>query len=789
MIRCVIWMAALAAGFAAMTGAWSQPAMLDISDAVIVSGDASPAGLKTVAFLRDEIAHRTGLTLDHVSADPEAGQAAIVIASDDAAASLEGGPAVPDAPEGFALWADSNGEVARVHIAGRDGRGALFGVGRLLRTLHMTPGVLQVPADLRIATAPDYPVRGHQLGYRGTANSYDRWGLAEFEQYIRDLVVFGTNAIELIPPTGPGTPMSPHMTVNPWEMTIALSALLDEYNLDTWLWVPVRGDVAVAEESQSELADVRALFTACPRIDGVFVPGGDPGHTEPAVLMPFLERMAAELHAAHPGAGLWVSNQGFTPEQNDVFFGYIAEKRPTWLRGVVFGPWAKISIDEMRRRTPEGYGIRQYPDICHTLRCQFPVPDWDLAFARTLGREPFNPRPEAMARIQAFHGPGTVGSLTYSDGITDDVNKMIWTAREWDESADLDTLLTEYGNYFYGGGSGAAAAQGLRALETNWEGPLLTHRGVLPTLEHWRAIDGEYGANAPSAWRLKLALFRAIYDAYVQRRLVWEHDRESRAMDALRKAGESGALSAVKRARAELARADDRPEAIAALRKELLDLGRFLYDDIGLQFDVANYKANSIERGAVLEYLDEPLNDRVWLESRFVAIEAEGSEEARLAYIKAILEWERPGPGGYYDDLGNPQKQPRLVPGLPWKDDPGRVHSAEVEFTRGPGGRLSWTSQTQTLFGTPLRMRYEGLDPDGRYRLRVTYAGRYGATMRLDADDGHEVHGPLAQPDPVAPQEFSVDPALTADGRLELEWTVLEGRGCQVAEVWLVPER
>ena len=37
-----------------------------------------------------------------------------------------------------------------------------------------------------------YPLRGHQLGYRPKTNSYDAWTPAMWEQYVRDLVVFGT---------------------------------------------------------------------------------------------------------------------------------------------------------------------------------------------------------------------------------------------------------------------------------------------------------------------------------------------------------------------------------------------------------------------------------------------------------------------------------------------------------------------------------------------------------------------------------------------------------------------
>jgi hypothetical protein len=101
---------------------------------------------------------------------------------------------------------------------------------------------------------------------------------------------------------------------------------------------------------------------------------------------------------------------------------------------------------------------------------------------------------------------------------------------------------------------------------------------------------------------------------------------------------------------------------------------------------------------------------------------------------------------------------------------------------------MSWLDQAQTLFGAPLRMHYEELDPTKTYTIRITYAGRYRATMRLVADDRYEVHGPLAQPDPVWPVDFPLPREATQDGTLDLEWQLVDGRGCQVAEVWLIPE-
>ncbi len=63
----------------------------------------------------------------------------------------------------------------------RDARGALFGVGNLLRIADFSKGKITVDSPLDISTAPKYAIRGHQLGYRTQANSYDAWNAAQFE--------------------------------------------------------------------------------------------------------------------------------------------------------------------------------------------------------------------------------------------------------------------------------------------------------------------------------------------------------------------------------------------------------------------------------------------------------------------------------------------------------------------------------------------------------------------------------------------------------------------------------
>jgi len=65
--------------------------------------------------------------------------------------------------------------------------------------MSMTNGSVLLDPEIAISSTPRYPIRGHQLGYRALSNTYDSWSLAQFEQYIRDLALFGANAIELLP--------------------------------------------------------------------------------------------------------------------------------------------------------------------------------------------------------------------------------------------------------------------------------------------------------------------------------------------------------------------------------------------------------------------------------------------------------------------------------------------------------------------------------------------------------------------------------------------------------------
>jgi hypothetical protein len=93
-----------------------------------------------------------------------------------------------------------------------------------------------------------------------------------------------------------------------------------------------------------------------------------------------------------------------------------------------------------------------------------------------------------------------------------------------------------------------------------------------------------------------------------------------------------------------------------------------------MQLSVPLYKAIHFGRGVTLDTVDVPLNNRNWLKTRFDAIRKLEPEESRLCGVEAIVNRMNPGPGGFYDDLGDPLRRPHLVKGLAYEKDPAFLH-------------------------------------------------------------------------------------------------------------------
>ncbi|MHC4637674.1 MAG: hypothetical protein ACYTBV_09265 [Planctomycetota bacterium] len=638
------------------TGDIFGAATIDLSKAkVVLLNPRSKIQSNAADMVRDEIEKRTRIGLDVITKMPAKDDAAIVIGVGKKLTKkypLPAGLEMPSKAEGYAIWIDTKKRSApTICLAGVDERGALFAAGKLLRLLDMGRDSLSLKSDIKIATAPKIGLRGHQLGYRPKTNSYDAWTIEMWEQYYRDMVVFGMNAVELIPPRSDDDDDSPHFPTPKMEMMVLMSQLADDYGLDVWIWFPVMvkdypdNKIVYRDYTDKKTVDAAIktwgeVFGKLPRIDAVFVPGGDPGRTNPAILLPLLEKQKKNLNKYHPNAQMWLSPQGFDRSKDrmgwlKILFDALKNGQAGWLDGIVYGPQIEMPLRELREKVPAKYPIRRYPDITHSHASQYMIRNWDSVCKKTVGREPINPRPFGYSKIFRDFQQYSMGFITYSEGCNDDFNKVLWSCLGWDPDMDVQEITKEYSRYFISNRYEEKFAEGLFGLERNWVGPVKDNDGIYETLKLFQEMEKNATPQEKLNWRFQQGLYRAYYDAYVKARLQYETDLEARAKDVLKNAKQLGSLKALDEAKAILDKAVTekvRPE----WRARTFELAEALYQSIRMQLSVEKYQAISVDRGANLDQIDKPLNNRGRLKTNFDAIRDMKSEDQRLEVIKKM---------------------------------------------------------------------------------------------------------------------------------------------------------
>ena len=717
--------------------------------------------------------------------------------------------------EGFRLAViDRDGP--QIVLAGADGRGCLYGIGHALRKLYIKGCVRATEALADTSVTPRYALRGHQLAYRDKQNSCPAWTVEDFDRYIRELTLFGANAIELLPPRTDDALFSPLFSKDPYDMMVMLANTVHGYGLDTWLWYPNMGedydDPAVMEK---EIAERERVFSMIPHLEGILIPAGDPGELEPRRFFEVTGRMMEVAYRYHPSMKVYVAPQVFAPKPgwNEAFYEELS-REPWWLTGVCYSSWVKGTIAQMQERVPEKYkhNIRLYADITHPASSGLEVPEWDTPFALQ-GRECYCPRPLAMKHIQNHFSPYTMGSLNYSEGSHDDVNKFVWSDQDVDPQRDVRETLRDYVRLLIDPDIVEEMTQLLLDLEQNWVGPAATDEGIDSVYTRFQSLWCSVSEDTRSNYRFVMAYQRALMDVYLKRRAIRDGALEEAAMAMLRQAGETGAENAVRGAWAMLDRTFTEPVEEDILF-EMQRLAQELRRTPGcrIQQSARYLGGQHWIRGAWLDSLAEPINDYQWYTEHFKRILAMTDEEERQEAIRALLNWENPGESGVYVCLGRMEDfRKHVVPAMSWQDDPGRVQTPQM--THDPYGllitlrnshgwvgerpiRLNWIRRARVLYGTPLVVRFDGLDAHARYALQVTYPDFLlddtPEQVAVNLFAGTQlIHSSVSKPagggDPV--YRYQLPAQAYQDGTLTLTWQVYGWLlSLAVSEIWLIRE-
>ncbi len=506
-------------------------------------------------------------------------------------------------------------------------RSFIYAFAQYLKKAILVNGTIELVDCIDGTYIPSKRIRGHQLGYRTTPNSYDAWDLDMYCRYYKDLLFMGCNTVEHIPYERGVSKRNKLMKYDEEEFLIEASRMADCLDLDISLWFPN------SEETLQEACIRREkVFSSLPRLNYVFPPGGDPGELEPDELFERCDAFRKILKKYHPDAELWPSAQQphSMPFWGEDFLKAI-EKYPNAIDGVITGPNRAFDLDILRQRLPSKYDIRLYPDITHNVRCEYPVhfdrDDWHYALTTALSRECINPRPVEYKKIYESTKGYVIGSVSYSEGINDDVNKYVWSSLDFDDTQPLYEILKDYARLFYVGSDPDTVADAILALERNWEGNPEENPHIETTLNMWIDI-GNGNPSLSNSWRYNTMLFRACCDAFIRRKLIFENHLVAKAKAEIR----TGNI-----VNAEVILKTDLPEKCRALRRTIRTLGDTLFKQIGLQLDVENYCADNPERGATLDTIDLPITDKEWLLNK-INDSASLPDCERINYLRRIVD-------------------------------------------------------------------------------------------------------------------------------------------------------
>lgn len=648
------------------------------------------AAEKSAALFCDEILARTGVKPAFCS---EKGNSNFAFLTD---------KAIPR--DGFDIAVDAS----RVAVSASGIRGFIYGFGMFLRKIVSVCGVPALAEDISGEYRPDKLIRGHQVGYRTTPNTYDAWSYDDYRRYYLDMMFFGSNTVEHIPYEKGISRRNRLMKYDEEEFLIKATQMADEFDLDVSLWHPNNDGETVEQAAERR----GKLYETVPRLDVVFPPGGDPGEFYPDEFVLRCKEISKALKKSHPDAQMWPSAQQphSIPTWGEEFIEEM-EKLPEEIDGVIHGPNHAFDLETLRRRLPSKYPIRLYPDITHNVRCEYPVhfdrDDWHFALTTGLSRECTNPRPREYRRIHRLTRRYVVGSVSYSEGITDDVNKAVWADMDYNPDCDLRTTLLDYARLFFFGADAEKIADGIFALELNWQCDPAENPTIDRTLETFESLAEEY-AFLNENWRFLQLLMRAKCDWVLRRRRIFELGLIKLAEKEIRNGNLESARKILE---------TDFDAEYKKQRGDITDLAQKLFELIGLQSDIENYCADNWERGAILETMDLPVTDRKWLLGRLDI--AENAET-----MQKVIDRNKVRGDEYYFSVALNGLAECGVPQM------GEIYMNFQGDRPDVNTGAMPTAMFKVYDNLTFKCKVGGLDFDGDYKLKISFMSKKNAALK-----------------------------------------------------------
>ncbi len=747
--------------------------------------------------------------------------------------------------------------------AGIDPRGVVYVAGEVLRQGRRTPGGYRIPADLHMRKAPAFEVRGTQFGQSGIALNKGHvrsWTDQDKKRKIADYAFAGANTIQVGETVEEGDPVYRYLR------GLGLKTLVH--------YSPNAGQGPAAREAQESIGRKGYLCPSVPearqalldraevifsraRFDYVRFAGGDGGGCECDKCKPYgrtfillCEELAEIVHKYSPESEIFVTNQKFNNADDEAIFAYFQEKPRPWLRAFCYGPGSDAMGWQPGHRQTHRMDLFRYPGYgpfsryLHEILHQLP-PEQDLVCFNELTHWRYSqngyiqayPRPDIEGnvpphwnhfiyermpdrfltqvydRLTFFAWPRyyhwlfgetvryTIGDVTHSSGTQDHFNQWMWQRLLWDPQQSAEDVVDEYARTWFGPEAAPHMAEALFLMEHYLQDDA---RRLLPRkdeVDRYYDLVKQAGERMPPVYRNASWLWReymqkACVDKRTKLAVAQQMDVQKRIEAHIAQAlKSSGDIDAAIDAAASYLENVFESDEMRALREEAEHLG----EESNALYGV---------RSEGIFNLDHDFIGLGWMKRQLKRARA-APPEAKRELLGLIADYENPGEGGFYDNCGTYLPSPHLVNGYPFDFGQPIVPEMLDEANRYSQRTMCYTQQEQP----GVTFRYEGLDPAGQYRVRMTlvrpnYQARYAPRMNQHCESiyagdillAKDVEVPERMSDFFAwdiPKEAIQDGVLTlrldkapdvATGdRMRVEqWRNCGGWGTIVSEVWLI---
>ena len=762
-------------------------------------------------------------------------------------------------PEGFLLKYINSTNASFLIMAGIDERGCLYAVGEFFRQVKIRNGFLEIDQALNIRTAPAYEIRGTQFGQshiaKRVANVRD-WTEEETKRVIMDYALAGANIF----PTAPGVYFDfiksfGLMTQTNFGANTAGAKVPEEWNASESIGRKGYVCLSVPDARTYMLAKCEKRFKDSPSYDLVEFYGGDGGGCECNTCDPYgltfiklVEEMSAIIHKYHPESRIYFTNQKFDNDDDNAIFNFLQEKPRTWLWAWGYGPGSDATTwqpghrqthrmdlfnypgfgpyglypKEIIRQIPPRHKLIYYNEITHWKYAQhayiqmYPRADRNGDLPPHWSHDLYERRPDQFLtmvynRLTFFAWPKYYhrvfndlmrygdGDITHSSGHHDHYNQWMWQRLLWNPRLTVDEVLSQYCNNWFGEEASIEMQKAILQLEDNLEEqknkPLDEKEGI----EYYYDCVKRAGELMPEEimqnnWLWRMYMQKASLDMYTKQGVIQQKGLQSYIESQV-----TSLLSGNKDANIEklIASLDSMTETkmMNELRNEAEILGRESNTIFGVRNDgIFNLKHDFIGLG--------------WLKRQLQRANSTSAEK-KDELLRMIVDYENPGEGGFYDNLGTYNIAPNVINGYPYDHGQPYVSKMLSEGNRPSQRSMHFTQDEKE----GVMLHYTNLDPNESYRIRFTlvrpwYQDRYVERMNqksetIYADDiiiADDIELPLQMSDFFT---FDIPPSVTSDGEVTIrfeknknvamgdhvyieQWRNSGGWGTLVSEVWLL---